>query len=230
MKAWLPLGLAAVLALGLGLRRTPPAAADGPRAVEPAPPPHLAPPPAPPPGNDVRLLAIRAVETDEALPELRDRLILEPGRWEHVIDVLCSIDDPKAVARVADGLGAAVDPASEERFLELLRSGPTSHARRFAVAVLVTRDSSASLSGLTDAARSDVDRLVRYEALKALARRKDRARSEAETIAIADVLRRRAQGEPDTELRNIARRLSGEAVPGDVEAPRPARRTPLKPR
>jgi HEAT repeat protein len=207
----------------------PPPAVEVPSAVAPAPPSVL------PAENDVRLLAIRTVDllaarradpaaeaqAQDAAALLRGRLLLEPRLWAEVVDVLSSVDDPPSVLRLVTWIEPSMDDAAEVRFIELLGGSPSMHVRDVSVEALAGRTSPQSLAALIEAVQSDPSPSVRLRGLKALARRKDRAGSTAAESTIQAVFVRRAQVEPDLEIRKAAMRAAGQVVPEDVAGPRP---------
>jgi hypothetical protein len=228
-----------------------------PAEVRPAPavraegaPPETAAPVAEPAGPErFRLLALKALDLivdsirkqsgDKVLAaslereaqdlgrRLQAELKADPSLWPSMVEILNSLDDLEAAGKLLGMVVDAMDDAAERAFIDALRSGSTVHSRRLAVAALVRRSSAASLSALMDAARSDPSPLVRMDALRALALRRDQAGSDAVKASVEDFWRSQVGAEQDPELQNMARRLLGEPI-DPIPAPRPSSRPGIK--
>jgi hypothetical protein len=154
---------------------------------------------------------------------LTARLGQSPRLWPCVLDVLCSIDDPRAATSLLAMISDALDETVERSFIDLLRSGETFQSRHVAVAALSRCTSTASLDALISAAQSDLDPRVRLDALKVLSLRKSGASPDS-ALAIDGLYQRSGRGEAHPEVRNAALRLSGQRIPEDDPRPAPARR------
>ncbi|MBI3857694.1 MAG: hypothetical protein HY293_18590 [Planctomycetes bacterium] len=180
--------------------------------------------------------SLTVLEGDAALltGELRTLLKGDPQAWRDLLDLLSTLESPETARMIADRVNADMDSGSEILAADLLKSGQYSGARRLGAAMLMHRDSPGSRSSLMSAAQDDPDPGVRHAALLALAQRPERDKSLEEAAVIVDFFRSRGQTEPNEELRNIARRLAGEAVPGDSALAAPPARpkvavSPVKP-
>jgi hypothetical protein len=182
--------------------------------------------------------SLMVLEGDAALltGELRTLLKGDGQAWRDLIDLLSILESAETARMIVDRVGADMDAGSETLAADLLKSGAYPGARRLGATMLMRRDSAGSRSSLMSAAQDDPDAGVRHAALLALAQRPERDKGPDEAVLIEDFLRSRGQNEPNEELRNIARRLVGEAVPGDSAraAPPPPSRsrvvdTPAKP-
>ncbi len=168
---------------------------------------------------------LTVLQGDEArlTGELKALLKTEPQAWRDLTELLCCLDDVPASLKLVHRVREDMDAEAEGLAIEILRSGIYPGARQVAVGLLQGRESTESRAALISAALEDTDRVVRHAALLALAQRKERGTGSDGAVAIDEAIRRLARTEPDLEVRTVALRLSGEAIPGEVSPPPPPR-------
>jgi hypothetical protein len=155
----------------------------------------------------------------ELAQELKKKLAQDPARWSDVLEVL-SEEDPRIGRKIVASLGDGVDDAAEKELIRALQVGRHRETRMASTTLIGPRTSPQSLWALVAAAQEDPDSGVRFRALSELAVRKAQA-APADAATIDQLILRRAQVEPDSDVRNAALRMSGQTVAGD--------RPPLKP-
>jgi hypothetical protein len=177
--------------------------------------------PAPSPAQR-ELIQSRARQMAELGDHLRLSLKENPGSWTPVIDTLITLQPSDHAYRIAVILRGSVDVGTERKLVDLLRNGSTSQARRIALGLLSDRESDEVFAALLGAAQ-DEDPWVRFGAFHEIAQYRDRGGSPMISATVDDLLRRRAQTDPDPELQKVAHRLLGEPVSPTCPSP-PARK------
>jgi hypothetical protein len=179
-----------------------------------------------PPSNGAEEEMARSQEREFA-EELKKRLAQDPSRWPDVLEVL-SEEDPRIGRKIVGSLADGVDDAAEGGLIQALKSGRHREARISSASLIGRRHSTGSFWALVTAAQEDSDSGVRYKALSELAMRQGRAGSPEQTTTIDQLLRLRAQVDPDAEVRQFALRVTGQ-VSDARPAPPPERRAGLRP-
>jgi hypothetical protein len=146
-------------------------------------------------------------EVLELSTRLLDDLRRNPGSWSEVIHLATWTDDLKVALRLATLLGAAGDSSSEALWTNQMVAGSVAKERHVAATALAGGTSIESLNALISAADRETDAGARLAAITSLAQRRIGAPSPALALSIEDALRRRAENDPDPQLRQVARTL-----------------------
>lgn len=232
--------LALGAAIGIRLLRSP-------ASSSPAPPPTPAEPhpPAPPAARMIddscgsialRWIALLQEQAKSAVPggpsdeltrsrerelhqDLAKRLGEDPSRWTDVLEAL-SEEDPRLGRKIVAQLQDAVGEAGEKPLIALVRSGRHRETRMASATLIGGRNSPDAFWTLVSCAQEDADGGVRYQALSELVKRKGRAGLDQESETIDQLLRLRAQIDPDPGTRNFALRVTGQS-PATASMPPP---------
>jgi hypothetical protein len=170
-----------------------------------------------PPADPAAAELLRSEER-ELREKLSRRMAEDPALWSDFLEVL-SREDPRDSRKMVAELRDTVGDGAEKALIGLLRSGAHRETRMASATLISSRNSKESFWALVSTAQEDADAGVRYRALSELAVRE--GRNSEETATIAQLLRFRAQADPDPQVRRFALGASGQAAGGASPAPAP---------
>lgn len=162
-----------------------------------------------------------AEKAREAAALLAARLAENPALWPEVWKGLAALDQAKYAKAALDAMGGVFrDPAGETWCSGRLGGEASIMERRVASHALALCDTPSSLDALKRAAVSDVEALVRLEALRALHQREMELPQGDERDAIIALIRKRAEADDHPKVREAAVRMTPEGRPIQPAAPK----------